>query len=402
MNLLVSSSALPSPGSSSASADRWPALTDGIGNFENHLSDEESPNDGASAAGGATAATATSSVNHQRRFYENAGSGSEGVVTTTNATLNAEMLAESNIPSSSLHRPTVPPHIGSQSSEADTIADCAKSSESLSGQPSTDGTLKLKQICYTNNSSLNTNSAIIETVHLPASNRCCSDVLPDEAIPRIYEFLEGSGGQLTVYGLLAITETLRERELAVLFRNNHFSVIFRNDNQLYSLVTDQGFLKTPSVVWELLDSVDGNTEYLTETFQHYSSSAPLTTPAATSSSTVSDHKRNSIEELINNSAFKPIREFHPSNTSPLAAAAPRGAVARSGASTARSHSNLAATRVPLTPPGKSPGKKPLSLFRRHRENNHSCSTEDVSVIAAAAASGNRIQSKRRSHQCHHQ
>eukprot|EP01067_Filipodium_phascolosomae_P000712 Filipodium_phascolosomae@DN1524_c0_g1_i3.p1 len=366
MNLLVSSSALPSPGSSSASADRWPALTDGIGNFENHLSDEESPNDGASAAGGATAATATSSVNHQRRFYENAGSGSEGVVTTTNATLNAEMLAESNIPSSSLHRPTVPPHIGSQSSEADTIADCAKSSESLSGQPSTD------------------------------------DVLPDEAIPRIYEFLEGSGGQLTVYGLLAITETLRERELAVLFRNNHFSVIFRNDNQLYSLVTDQGFLKTPSVVWELLDSVDGNTEYLTETFQHYSSSAPLTTPAATSSSTVSDHKRNSIEELINNSAFKPIREFHPSNTSPLAAAAPRGAVARSGASTARSHSNLAATRVPLTPPGKSPGKKPLSLFRRHRENNHSCSTEDVSVIAAAAASGNRIQSKRRSHQCHHQ
>ena len=35
---------------------------------------------------------------------------------------------------------------------------------------------------------------------------------------------------------------LKPRQLAVLFRNNHFSTLFKFDDALYLLVTDQGYL----------------------------------------------------------------------------------------------------------------------------------------------------------------
>jgi hypothetical protein len=40
-------------------------------------------------------------------------------------------------------------------------------------------------------------------------------------------FLETHASQLTVYGLSALHDALRERQLAVFFRNNHFNVIFK-------------------------------------------------------------------------------------------------------------------------------------------------------------------------------
>jgi hypothetical protein len=40
-------------------------------------------------------------------------------------------------------------------------------------------------------------------------------------------FLESHANQLTVYGLTALHDALRERQLAVFFRNNHFNVIFK-------------------------------------------------------------------------------------------------------------------------------------------------------------------------------
>jgi len=33
--------------------------------------------------------------------------------------------------------------------------------------------------------------------------------------------------------------------------------MFRIDNKLYLLVTDQGYIHEPKVVWELLDEIDG-------------------------------------------------------------------------------------------------------------------------------------------------
>jgi ubiquitin carboxyl-terminal hydrolase MINDY-1/2 len=73
----------------------------------------------------------------------------------------------------------------------------------------------------------------------------------------IEAFLASTAAQLTYIGLAALHQILQERQLAVFFRNNHFSTIFRNKGILYLLVTDMGYQNVESVVWERLDDIDG-------------------------------------------------------------------------------------------------------------------------------------------------
>ncbi|CDW52865.1 protein FAMb; protein FAMa [Trichuris trichiura] len=79
-------------------------------------------------------------------------------------------------------------------------------------------------------------------------------------------FFDSSVSQLTRYGLASLRNALQEGHLAVLFRNNHFSVITKRNGSLYLLVTDQGFLKEPNYVWETLDSIDGNSHFVDSDF----------------------------------------------------------------------------------------------------------------------------------------
>ena len=46
--------------------------------------------------------------------------------------------------------------------------------------------------------------------------------------------------ETNMYGCLA--QGLRDRQMAVLFRNNHFNTIFYHQGAIYILVTDQGYL----------------------------------------------------------------------------------------------------------------------------------------------------------------
>jgi hypothetical protein len=52
-------------------------------------------------------------------------------------------------------------------------------------------------------------------------------------------FLDASPSQLTYAGLAALHSGLREGQLAVLFRNNHFNVVAKKDDAIFILVTDQ-------------------------------------------------------------------------------------------------------------------------------------------------------------------
>ncbi|NXD87298.1 MINY1 hydrolase, partial [Halcyon senegalensis] len=72
------------------------------------------------------------------------------------------------------------------------------------------------------------------------------------------QFLESTASQLTYHGLCELTATVREGELSVFFRNNHFSTMIKHKGHLYLLVTDQGFLQEERVVWESLHTVDGD------------------------------------------------------------------------------------------------------------------------------------------------
>ncbi|CAI5732643.1 unnamed protein product [Peronospora destructor] len=98
--------------------------------------------------------------------------------------------------------------------------------------------------------------------------------------PVLEVFFNSTASQLTYYGLVKLQEGLRERQLCVFFRNNHFSTLFKFDGALYLLVTDAGYLDEPTVVWEILNEIDGDTEYLDAQFRPRKETSGLDIQAA--------------------------------------------------------------------------------------------------------------------------
>eukprot|EP00253_Pinus_taeda_P002117 PITA_02117 len=85
----------------------------------------------------------------------------------------------------------------------------------------------------------------------------------------IRNFLRNNASQLTVYGLFCLQEGLKERELCVFFRNNHFSTMFKFKGDLYLLATDQGYINQPDLVWEKLNEVHGDSVFMTGDFKEF-------------------------------------------------------------------------------------------------------------------------------------
>ncbi|XVF13231.1 hypothetical protein REPUB_Repub08aG0190900 [Reevesia pubescens] len=101
----------------------------------------------------------------------------------------------------------------------------------------------------------------------------CTVRSKDEITPKqgelIRNFLKNNASQLTFYGLFCLRDGLKERELCVSFRNNHFSTMFKYDGELYLLATDQGYLNQPDLVWEKLNEVNGDTLFMTGNFKEF-------------------------------------------------------------------------------------------------------------------------------------
>lgn len=85
----------------------------------------------------------------------------------------------------------------------------------------------------------------------------------------VRNFLKNSASQLTIVGLFSLQEGLKERELCVFFRNNHFNTMFKFEGELYILATDQGFINQPDLVWEKFNEVNGDTIYVTGNFKEF-------------------------------------------------------------------------------------------------------------------------------------
>ncbi|XP_076330301.1 ubiquitin carboxyl-terminal hydrolase MINDY-2-like isoform X1 [Tachypleus tridentatus] len=79
-------------------------------------------------------------------------------------------------------------------------------------------------------------------------------------------FLGKTASQLTYHGLCELTSTLKDEELCVLFRNNHFITLYKRKDELFQLVTDQGFLTESKVVWETLNNVEGDGHFVDANF----------------------------------------------------------------------------------------------------------------------------------------
>lgn len=95
----------------------------------------------------------------------------------------------------------------------------------------------------------------------------------DEITPEqgelIKSFLRNTASQLTFYGLFCLQDGLKERELCVFFRNNHFGTMFKFEGELYLLATDQGYINQPDLVWEKLNEVNGDTLFMTGNFKEF-------------------------------------------------------------------------------------------------------------------------------------
>ncbi|KAL8543812.1 hypothetical protein ACS0TY_004391 [Phlomoides rotata] len=85
----------------------------------------------------------------------------------------------------------------------------------------------------------------------------------------IRSFMKNSASQLTVYGLFCLQDQVKEREICVFFRNNHFNTMFKYEGDLYILATDQGYINQPDLVWEKLNEVNGDSVYMTGNFKEF-------------------------------------------------------------------------------------------------------------------------------------
>ncbi|KAL2171830.1 hypothetical protein VTG60DRAFT_1527 [Thermothelomyces hinnuleus] len=135
----------------------------------------------------------------------------------------------------------------------------------------------------------------------------------------IKSFLSTSATQLTKFGLEVIKQAMKPGSVAILFRNDHFSTLYRHPQtlELLTLVTDAGYAGHAEVVWESLVDVNGErTEFFSGDFRPVGG-APHGQPGP-SRDAVPDHWADTVD--TDNDGWNTVQ-------------ARRGPTARHGAST---------------------------------------------------------------------
>ncbi|KAI1266299.1 hypothetical protein F5Y18DRAFT_25414 [Xylariaceae sp. FL1019] len=86
----------------------------------------------------------------------------------------------------------------------------------------------------------------------------------------IKSFLSFTATQLTPFGLEVIAKAMKPGEVSILFRNDHFSTLYRHPQtlQLFTLITDWSYKDRVEFVWEsLVDVTGGQTEHFSGDFR---------------------------------------------------------------------------------------------------------------------------------------
>lgn len=114
-----------------------------------------------------------------------------------------------------------------------------------------------------------------ELLPIPSPPSAPSSSTRTARVETIQSFLTDTASQLTYSGLIALHQTIKEHQMCVFFRNNHFSTLFKHGGDLYLLITDLGYSGEEGVVWERLDEVDGNTSFVDGGFRDTSESGDV-------------------------------------------------------------------------------------------------------------------------------
>jgi hypothetical protein len=103
-----------------------------------------------------------------------------------------------------------------------------------------------------------------------------------EDIHTIKSFLSTWPTQLTDHGIETISQSLLPGQIAILFRNDHFSTLYKEPKHgaLMALVTDQGYSSHAEIVWESLVDVNGAaSEYFSGDFRSVSHGPATSRPS---------------------------------------------------------------------------------------------------------------------------
>jgi len=147
-------------------------------------------------------------------------------------------------------------------------------------------------------------------------------------IHAIKEYLTQWPTQLSHYGLKTIRESLQPGQVAILFRNDHFSTLCKDPrtNKLVTLVTDQGYSSHDEIVWESLVDVNGQgSELFSGDFR----------PVGNESAPVSQQEEPPIRSLLdvdNNQEWTAVQSRRVNQPSSSSGNAPSGVNASTAAS----------------------------------------------------------------------
>ena len=136
----------------------------------------------------------------------------------------------------------------------------------------------------------------------------------------VEHFFESTGHQLTHYGLMQVQEHVQEGELCVFFRNNHFNTLTKCEGQLYLLVTDLGYANSPAIVWERLDVIDGDTDYVNSQFKAAGAQARLLESGPTltpGQMMAASHQNDADYHLALSLSMQPQVQVNPQQTTSL-------------------------------------------------------------------------------------
>eukprot|EP00980_Cylindrotheca_fusiformis_P009989 scaffold2212_cov143-Cylindrotheca_fusiformis.AAC.7 len=196
----------------------------------------------------------------------------------------------------------------------------------------------------------------------------------------IHEFLESSGHQLTQYGLTVLYEYMKDGQMAVFFRNNHFNTLTKHEGHLYLLVTDIGYASVGNIVWEKLDMINGDTEYVGQEFlppppmqQHQ------VADTATGEQLVANDMQSQADYQL---ALQLSQETTPQPSPQAAAAAAAAPVAAVPA--------VATAAVAKKPPAKDPemeAAKQASFLVEHPSTTTAADSSESNNVPTVAAAG---------------
>lgn len=209
----------------------------------------------------------------------------------------------------------------------------------------------------------------------------------------IDHFLQSTSHQLTQHGLQALYQDLRDDELTVFFRNNHFGTLTKHKGMLYLLVTDFGYADAPEIVWEKLDVINGDTEYVNATFQPSAAAAAAAQQAAMASASQQENADYQLAMQLS-MQNQPNQTQQSSSSVPLPQQQQQSATAASSSSSQLPSHYLAqqqqiAVGVPLAAPPKLPPQPESARLKPPPPGSLKEPPQSSTIAAAATVAVNK-------------